>query len=48
MKYKKFGSLMKNKELMNELGETETMDHIDNALDIINNIDKPRNTSKNG
>ena len=34
-----------NKELMNELGET--MGHIDNALDIINNIDKPRNTSKN-
>ena len=45
MKYKKFGSLMKNKELMNELGET--MGHIDNALDIINNIDNPRNTSKN-
>ena len=30
-----------NKKLMNELGES--MDHIDNALDIIKNRDKPKN-----
>lgn len=30
-----------NKKLMNELGET--MGHIDNALDIIKNRDKPKN-----
>ena len=30
-----------NKKLMNELGEA--MGHIDNALDIIKNRDKPKN-----
>lgn len=30
-----------NKKLMNELGET--MGHIDNALDIIKNRDRPKN-----
>lgn len=33
--------VQENKKLLNELGET--MGHIDNALDIIKNRDKPKN-----